>query len=131
MSAVLDRLTVTAHGEGGKLATESFPLTVTGKVQLSSATVSVKNPETSSEKQQGQLQFSDSLSAPILLDHRSQLKVRAPARRALLGHDIVMGEVLMSAVLLTMGSLTSEAFTQELHACPAEAVVVGEPQWAA
>ena len=75
---LLRRVAVTAHGEGGKLASETLPLAVTGKLDFGAVTVSVKNLETSSEKQQGQLEYPDSLKATIPLDPRSQLKVRVP-----------------------------------------------------
>ena len=76
---------MTAHGEGGKLASEILSLTLTGKVDIGTATVSVKNLETSSEKQQGQLEYPESLKAPIPLGPRNQLKVHIWTIALLLG----------------------------------------------
>ena len=69
------RVSVEAAGEDGKVASEVLEVTMTGRAEVSSATVSVKNLENSVEKQKAQLQFPDKLSKPVKLDHRSQLKV--------------------------------------------------------
>ena len=69
------RVSVEAAGESGKLASELLEVTMTGKAEISSATVSIKNLESSAEKLKTQLQFPDKLTKPVKLDHRSQLKV--------------------------------------------------------
>ena len=66
-----------AAGESGKVASEVLEVVITGNADVSLATVSVKNLETSAEKQKTQLQFPDKLSKSLKLDHRSQLKVRS------------------------------------------------------
>lgn len=69
------RLHVEAAGESGKVASEMLEVTMTSKADVSSATLSVKHLESSTEKQKTQLQFPNKLSKPMKLDQRSQLKV--------------------------------------------------------
>lgn len=69
------RVSVKAATEDGKVASETFPVTFTGQVDVSPATIVVKSLDLSVEKQRTQLDFPQQLSKAIPLDHRSQMKV--------------------------------------------------------
>jgi hypothetical protein len=60
---------VAATGEDGvRLAAETFPVALTGKVEVAQAALTIKKKLV--------IQYPDQLDKPLVLDHNSQLKVR-------------------------------------------------------